>query len=70
MLWTWSQEMDRNISKTCVFILHHSIQHNEAFGYTFTRKLIAQINIFKPHFNIWKFQIKGFWKYKIFGRNI
>ena len=26
---------DRNISKTCVFIFHHSIQHDEASGYTF-----------------------------------
>ena len=39
--------MDRNISKTCVFIFHHSIEHDEASGYTFIVKLIAQINIFK-----------------------
>ena len=31
-----SQERDRNISKTCVFIFHHSIQHDEASGYTFS----------------------------------
>ena len=35
ILWTWSQERDRNISETWVFIFHHSIQHNEASGYTF-----------------------------------
>ena len=35
MLWTWSQERDRNVSKTCVFIFHHSIQHDEASGYIF-----------------------------------
>ena len=35
MLWTWSQEKDQNISKTCVLIFHHSIQRNEASGYTF-----------------------------------
>ena len=47
MLWIWSQERNRNISKTCVFIFHHSIQHNETSGYTFLMKLIAQINISK-----------------------
>ena len=35
MLWTWSQERDRNVTKTCAFIYHHSIQHDEASGYTF-----------------------------------
>ena len=35
MLWTWSQESDRNISKTCVFIFHHRIQHDEDSGCTF-----------------------------------
>ena len=30
-----SGKRDRNISKTCVFIFHHSIQHDEASGYTF-----------------------------------
>ena len=35
---TWSQERDPNISKTCVFIFHHSIQHDEASGYTFYTK--------------------------------
>ena len=41
-----------NISKTCVFIFHHSIQHDEASGNTFFNKLIAQINIFKQSFDI------------------
>ena len=31
----WSQERDQNISKTCVFIFHYSIQHGEASGYAF-----------------------------------
>ena len=35
MPWTWSQERDQNIGKTCVFIFHHNIQHDEACGYTF-----------------------------------
>ena len=39
MLWTWSQERDRNISKICVFIFHHSIQHDEASGYNFYNKV-------------------------------
>ena len=30
-----SQQRDRNISKTCVFSFHHSIQHDEASGYNF-----------------------------------
>ena len=29
----------RNFSKTCVFILHHSIQHDEASGYTFYNEI-------------------------------
>ena len=37
--------MDKKLCKTFVFIFHHSIQHDEASGYTM--KLIAQINIFK-----------------------
>ena len=32
---TASQKRDRNISKTCVFVFHHSIPHDEASGYTF-----------------------------------
>ena len=28
------RKRDRNISKTCVFIFHHSIQHGEASGHT------------------------------------
>ena len=28
-------EKDQNIRKTCVFIFHHSIQNDEASGYTF-----------------------------------
>ena len=28
-------ERNRNISKTCVFIFHHSIQNEEASGYIF-----------------------------------
>ena len=43
--WSWSQEMDRNISKTCVFIFHHSIQHDEASGYTFYNSLIYFITM-------------------------
>ena len=39
MLLTWSQERNRNISKTCVFIFHHSIQHDEASGYTFYKEI-------------------------------
>ena len=35
MLWKLCQERDRNISKSCVFIFHHGIQHDEASGYTF-----------------------------------
>ena len=35
---TWSQERNRNI-KTCVFIFHHSIQHDEASGYAFHNKI-------------------------------
>ena len=35
MLWTWSQERDWNIRKTFVLNFHHSIQHDEASGYTF-----------------------------------
>ena len=35
MLRTWSPERDRNISNTCVFIFHHSIQHDGGSGYTF-----------------------------------
>ena len=35
MLTAWSQERDQNISKTCVFIFHNSIQHDEASDYTF-----------------------------------
>ena len=34
-----SQERDRNISTTCVFIFHNSIQHDEAFGYTFYNEI-------------------------------
>ena len=33
------QERGRNISKTCVFIFHHSIQYDEASGYTFYNTL-------------------------------
>ena len=29
-----SNERDRNISKTCVFIIYHSINHDEPSGYT------------------------------------
>ena len=36
---TWSQERDRNISKTCVFIFHHSIQQDEASGYAFHNEI-------------------------------
>ena len=39
MLWTWSQERDRNISKTCIFIFHSSIQHDEGSGYTFYNEI-------------------------------
>ena len=39
MLWTWSQGTDRNISKTCVFNFHHSIQHDEVSGYTFYKEV-------------------------------
>ena len=35
MLWTWSQERDRNISKTFVFVFHRRVQHDEASGYVF-----------------------------------
>ena len=28
-----------NISKTCIFILHHSIQHYEASDYTFYNEI-------------------------------
>ena len=31
----WFQEKNRNISKICVFIFHHSIQDDEASGYVF-----------------------------------
>ena len=47
MLWTWSQERDRNISKTCVFIFHHSIQHDEASGYIFYNIAEYQMNFLK-----------------------
>ena len=30
-----TKERDQNINKTCVFIFHHSIQHDEASSYTF-----------------------------------
>ena len=46
-----SQERDRNISTTCVFIFHNSIQHDEAFGYTFYNEIdsnsIQQIGTFQ-----------------------
>ena len=35
MFTAWSQERDRNISKTCAFIFYHSVQRDEACGYTF-----------------------------------
>ena len=38
MLSTWSQERDPNIRKTYAFIFDHSIQHDEASGYTFYNK--------------------------------
>ena len=42
---SWSQERDQNVSKTCVFIFHHSFQHNEASGYTFYNpQCIQEIN--------------------------
>ena len=41
MLWTWSQEKDWNISKTCVFIFHHSIQYDEASDYTFYNEAVC-----------------------------
>ena len=34
-----SQERDRNISKTCVFIFHQSIQHYDDSGYTFYNEI-------------------------------
>ena len=39
LLWTWSQERDGNISKTCAFIFHHSIQHDEASDFTFYNEI-------------------------------
>ena len=36
---TSSQEGDRNISKTCAFIFHHSIQHDEASSYAVYKKV-------------------------------
>ena len=42
MLGTWSQKKDRHISKTCVFIFYHSIQHDEASGYTFNNEIDCQ----------------------------
>ena len=39
MLWTWSQERDWSISKTSVFDVHHSIQYDEASGYTSCNKI-------------------------------
>ena len=41
MLWRWSQVHNQNISKTCVFLFHHSIQHDEASGYTFHNLLVS-----------------------------
>ena len=32
---------NQNISKTCVFLFHHSIQHDEASGYTFHNLLVS-----------------------------
>ena len=40
-------ERDRNISRTCVFIFHHSIQHDEASGETFYNEVDCPNNIFK-----------------------
>ena len=45
MLWTRSQERDRNTSEVCVFFFHHSIQLDEVSGYTFYNK--TNINISK-----------------------
>ena len=60
MLWTWSQGRDRNISKTCVFIFHHIIQHDEASGYINIFKLIhlllIYLNLFKSN-RVWKYKL-------------
>ena len=36
---TCSQKRDRNISKTCVFIFHHSSQHDGASGYIYYNEI-------------------------------
>ena len=47
------RERDRNISKTCVFIFHHSIQHDQASGYAFDNLLTGcDVIGFKINFRI------------------
>ena len=43
------QEKNRNISKICVFIFHHSIQDDEASGYVF---IMGAIFITKRNCNV------------------
>ena len=59
MLWTWSQEKDRNIIKIIVLIFHHSIQHDGVSGYTFYNWIdypnsCIEMNVIK---DIWKSNI-------------
>ena len=58
MLWTWSQERNRNISKACVFNFHHSIQHDEAFGCTFYNEVVCPNIISKSsYFEKWNVKL-------------
>ena len=58
MLWTWSQERNRNISKACVLNFHHSIQHDEAFGCTFYNEVVCPNIISKSsYFEKWNVKL-------------
>ena len=35
---SWSQERDRNIRNTFVFVFHHSFQHDKVSGYSFYKR--------------------------------
>ena len=64
ILWTWSQERDRNTSKFIIFIFHHSMQHDEASVHFFYNSIAC------PKYYVEKRNFSLNWQFWVFEPNL